>query len=128
MALQRVIGWKLDRVERAALLRRCPPRYPDVDADHVTLRGHVGADDPVPDEMPAEIVGRADDGRSLETLVVAVDGTTDRPDGSTFHITWSLDRAAGRTAVQSNAVIREHGWTPLAQPVALRLIPSDWPY
>ena len=36
------------------------------------------------------MIGRADDGESLECLVVEIDGTTDRPDGSTYHITWSL--------------------------------------
>jgi hypothetical protein len=31
--------------------------------------------------------------------------------GSIFHITWSLDKAAGRRAVESNIVLREQGWT-----------------
>ena len=32
-----VIGWKLDRAEREALLRRFPPRWAQPVADHVTL-------------------------------------------------------------------------------------------
>ena len=58
-------------------------------ADHVTLKSDA-ASDPLPDPVEARIVGRADDGDSLEAMVVAIDGTVDRPDGSTFHITWSL--------------------------------------
>ncbi len=54
------------------------------------------------------MVGRADDGSSLECLVVEMDGATDRPDGSTYHITWSL--GPGRKARESNDVLRDQGW------------------
>lgn len=37
MADTHIIGWKLDRRERAQLLVRFPPHWPDVIADHVTL-------------------------------------------------------------------------------------------
>src|SRR3546814_9902597 len=50
-----------------------------------------------------------DDGEGLQALIVSIDGSTDRPDGSTYHITWSLDRSRGRKAVQSNDVIAERG-------------------
>ena len=68
----------------------------------------AGPDTPLPREVEARIVGRADDGDSLECLVVAIDGTTDRPDGSTYHITWSL--GPGRKARESNDVLRDKGW------------------
>ncbi len=113
-----VIGWSVDRGERQALLDRFPPRYAEPVADHVTLE--TGAErKPLPPDVKAEIVGRADDGKCVEALVVAIDGTTDRPDGSTFHITWSLD--PGRRAKESNDVIRDHGWNELEpQPVTIR--------
>ena len=41
-----------------------------------------------------------------------VDGTIARPDGGTWHITWSL--AEGRAAKESNDVIAAHGFAPLA--------------
>ncbi len=78
--------------------------------------------DPLPREVEARIVGRADDGDSLECLVVAIDGTTDRPDGSTYHITWSL--GAGRRARESNDVLRDRGWDHLDEPVAVALEPA----
>jgi hypothetical protein len=53
--------------------------------------------------------------------VVRIGGTTDRPDRSTYHITWSIDRAKGRKAVHSNDVLRTHGWQTLEQPIAITL-------
>jgi hypothetical protein len=118
-------GWKLDRTEREALLSRFPPRYTHPDADHVTLQ--AGASGPVPPApRMAEIVGHADDGEGLECMVVRLDGTTDRPDGSTFHITWSLDKAAGRRPVQSNDVLRDLGWSPIASVVSIGLTGAVW--
>jgi hypothetical protein len=67
-------------------------------------------------------VGRADDGESLECLVVALDGSTDRPDGSTYHITWSL--GPGRRARESNDVLRDKGWDYLDAPIAVELEPA----
>ena len=121
-------GWKLDRAEREALLARFPPRWPDVDADHVTLWASASgrATEPPPDPVSAAIVGHVEDGVGLEAMVVRLNGTTDRPDGSVFHITWSLDKAAGRSAWQSNAVLRERGWTAWAEPVPITLTGAGW--
>lgn len=116
----RVIGWKLDRDERDTLLARFPPRYDQVVADHVTLAIAPGA--PLPGAVSASIVGRADDDQGVECLAVAIDGSVDRPDGSTFHITWSL--GPGRSARESNDVLKERGWRPFDQPVPLALAPA----
>jgi hypothetical protein len=121
-----VLGWKLDRAERTQLLARFPPRYGHVVADHVTLAAKVAAGLPVPAETEGRILGRADDVDGVEAMVVEIAGTTERPDGSTYHITWSLDPARGRRAVESNDVIRARGWLPLDAPVAIRLIPELW--
>lgn len=122
----RILGWKLDRAERAVLIAGFPPSYGHVVADHVTLAANVGAGAPLPAEAVGRIVGRADDGDGVEAMVVEIAGTTDRPDGSTYHVTWSLDRAKGRRAVESNDVIRERGWQPLDAAVPIRLIPELW--
>jgi hypothetical protein len=117
-----VTGWKLPRDERERLLERFPPKYERTIADHVTLQAGASADTPLPREVNAEIVGRADDGDSLECLVVEIDGTTDRPDGSTYHITWSLGR--GRRAKESNDVLRDRGWKPIDRPIPIPLEPA----
>ena len=118
-----VIGWKLDRSQRDDLLDRFPPRYADVDADHVTLRTNAQRD-PLPPSVDASIVGHADDGDSLEAMVVTVDGTTDRPDGSVFHITWSLEKAKGRRARESNDLLKDGNWERIEQPVPIRIRPA----
>jgi hypothetical protein len=120
----RIVGWKLDRAEREELLRQFPPRYSNVIADHVTLRTNAERDE-LPDRVEAAIVGRADDKDSLECLVAMINGTVDRPDGSTFHITWSLDK--GREARESNDVLEEYGWTRLGEPIAINVEPARWP-
>ena len=117
-----VTGWKLSSDERAALLERFPPKYENVVADHVTLRVSATPETPLPREVEAEVVGHADDGDSLECLVVSIDGTTDRPDGSTYHITWSL--GPGRRARESNDVLRDRGWKPLEKPIPIQLQPA----
>src|SRR5215469_14624775 len=92
-----VTGWKLPQTERELLLRRFPPEYENLVADHVTLRSKATPATPLPAKPESsKVIGRADDGQSLECLVVEIDGTTDRPDGSTYHIAWSL--RAGRRA------------------------------
>ena len=119
-----VTGWKLDPEERKALLERFAPLWPDVIADHVTLDAKAGQDDPPPGSQQGEIVGSVSDGEGLQALVLAIGGTTDRPDGSTYHITWSLDRGRGRQPVESNDVIAERGWDALGEVVPIRLIPA----
>lgn len=117
-----VTGWKLDRHQRKELLQQFPPRYGEVVADHVTLQSKASEDAPLPDESMGEIIGRADDGEGVEAMVVSIGGTSDRPDGSTYHITWSL--AEGREAKESNDVIAGHGWTKLDLPMPVRLRPA----
>ena len=117
-----VTGWKLPQDDRERLLGQFPPKYANVIADHVTLRVGATRETPLPRKPNARVVGRADDGDSLECLVVELDGTTDRPDGSTYHITWSL--GPGRKARESNDVLRDQGWEHLDTPVDIELEPA----
>jgi hypothetical protein len=118
-----VTGWKLPPDVRSALLERFPPKYAQVVADHVTLRVGANAGTPLPRKpQNARIVGQADDGDSLECMVVELDSTTDRPDGSTYHITWSL--GPGRKARESNDVLRDQGWEHVPAAVDVELEPA----
>lgn len=114
-------GWKLDKVQRERLLAAHPPVYPIVVADHVTVS--ISAPEPPKEVGNAFIVGYADDGTGVQALVVAIDGSTTRPDGKTWHITWSL--ADGRAARESNDVIAQVGWQQLAgEEIVIR--PAVW--
>ncbi|HEV2595750.1 MAG TPA: hypothetical protein VGU01_11165 [Sphingomicrobium sp.] len=118
-----VTGWKLSSDDRAVLLGRFPPRYENVIADHVTLRAGAPFSTALPRKpAAARIVGHADDGRGVECMVVELDGTTSRPDGSTYHITWSI--GCDRKARESNDVLREKAWEPLSTPAELTLEPA----
>jgi hypothetical protein len=115
-----VIGWLLAEDDREKLLQQFAPRYEKTVAHHVTLKADA-VSDPLPPEVSGRIVGRTDDGKGVEAMVVAIDGTTDRPDGSTYHITWSL--ADGRRARESNDVLKERGWEELDHPIPVKLAP-----
>jgi hypothetical protein len=120
------LGWKLDRRERTELLKQFPPTWPDVIADHVTFEpGSSGVISPVQDTT-AEIVGQADDGDGVQALVVSIGGTTERPDGATYHITWSIDHGRGRHPVDSNEVIRRLGWRAIDAPVSVHLTAANF--
>ena len=105
--------------DRDSLLASFPPAYPRVVARPVALEGGEAPDFPLPGEAEGFVVGVADDGAGVQALVVEIGGTTRRPDGSAFHIAWSL--GAGRKAAESNDVIRERGWTPTTERHGVRL-------
>lgn len=116
-----VAGWLLDEEDRARLLALLPPAYPRAVAHHVTLRADVPPGFPPPAAKAGTVVGLADDGAGVQALMVEIEGSTRRPDGSTWHVTWSP--ADGRKPVESNDVIRAHGWTATARH-PLRLHPA----
>ena len=98
----------LDAKSRRELQKKFPPKYPDFIGHHVTLKFGVPKDTPKPRQPDTvEVVGYKDEEKGVEALVVAVNGKTKRPDGSTYHITWSIDRSAGRKPVDSNKMLRD---------------------
>lgn len=110
----------LDNKSRDRLIKAFPPKYPDVLAHHITERFGV----PKPTEpvrhygVYVNVIGYADDGVGCEALVVEVSGKSTRKDGKVYHMTLSIDRAAGRKPVDSNRVIKEKGWT-FVQPFSI---------
>jgi hypothetical protein len=97
----------LDSKSRRELQKKFPPKYPDFIGHHVTLKFGVPKDTPNPRQPDTiEVVGYKDDGKGVEALVIAINGKSERPDGSTYHITWSIDKSAGRKPVDSNKVLK----------------------
>lgn len=117
------VGWALPDSERSRLLALFRPLYPDVVAHHVTLVFGVDETHPLPVSMHGYVVGIADDREAVQALVVEIDGTTDRHDGSTYHITWSLDRAKGAKPVDSNKVLKQRGFEKVPR-IMIKLIPA----
>jgi hypothetical protein len=117
-------GWLIPEAVRVRLLGLFPATYPDLVAHHVTHSFGVPCDTPPPSETTGVVVGMADNGKGVQALVVQIGGTTLRTDGSTYHCTWSLDRAAGAKPVDSNRVIRDHGFMPVSPTVSIKLIPK----
>jgi hypothetical protein len=117
-------GWLLPQHERNRLLNVFVPSYERVLAHHCTLKFPATNTDPLPSATEAMVIGVVNDGKGVEALVLSIDGTPNRPDGSTYHITWSL--AAGRKPVESNAVIRTHVYERL-DPIRIDLVPTFFP-
>ena len=69
-----VIGWLLAQDDRERLLEQFPPRFEKTIAHHVTLKTDA-EQEPLPPEVKAEIVGRADDEKGVEAMVVTIDLT-----------------------------------------------------
>lgn len=122
-------GYELDKSQRAALLQKFPPLFPDVIAHHITTRFGTNKDDGLPPTPKnAEIIGETvDNNRGIQALVVQINGSVTRPDGSTYHITWSIDRSKGAKPAHSNNVIKEKGYKKVA-PIALKLFPKFWAF
>ncbi|KPF55570.1 MULTISPECIES: hypothetical protein [unclassified Novosphingobium] len=117
-------GWKLEPDSRDRLMALFPPRYPHTVADHVTRTVHAGPGDPLPPAIRhARVVGHIDDGAGVEALVVALEGSTRRPDGGIWHITWSL--AEDRAARESNVALAMRAWKP-RDGGAIVLVPAVW--
>ena len=116
-------GWLLPEPDRARLLRQFPPVYHDVIAHHVTMCMGIKE---LPAATSGTVVGMADDIDGVQVLVVSIEGSTARPGGGTYHITWSIDRDNfNRKPVHSNDVL-ENGWEPV-QPVEISLVPMAFP-
>lgn len=111
-------GWRLSEQSKSVLMDCFPPRFADVIAHHVTLkRGNQFC----PVAVTARVVGYAVNEAGVEALVVEVNGSTERPDGKTYHITWSIDREAGFKPVSSNTLL-ENGFTAV-EPIEISVQP-----
>lgn len=110
-------GYKLTEKSRDMLKILFPPKYPEFVGHHITEK--FGVKDPnqtPPTPNSVWVVGHADDGKGIEALLVSIDGSTKRPSGGLYHITWSLDRSKGYKPVDSNKIISN------AEPVSPRQI------
>ena len=99
-------AYTLMNVSRKKLYLLYPPKYPEFVGHHITEEFGVSAGAEKPDDPTlVEIVGYIDNGDGLEGFLVEVDGTSDRPSGGKYHITWSIDRSKGYKPYNTNDFI-----------------------
>jgi len=100
-------AYVLTEEAREVLLEKYPQKYETFIGHHVTVDFGVPENAALPDGEWIKVIGEADSGDGLQALVVSVDGDTQRPDGKTYHITWSLDKEKYKP-VDSNELIADY--------------------
>ena len=110
-------GYEIEQGSRGKLATLFPPKYPNFMGHHITEAFGV-KDGSVP-EQPQRImvVAHIDNGEDVEGFVVSIDGSTNRPDGGTYHLTWSIDRNNGAKPVHTNNHIDKA--VPLKRPIEI---------
>ena len=114
-------AYELTEESRRSLIAARPPRFSKLITHHVTYRFPDSQPPPVARSVLA--IGFAE-GETIECWVVSVDGTHERPDKGTFHITASLDPALGAKPVHSNKLLKKGEWIPLEVPIPLEVSPK----
>jgi hypothetical protein len=101
--------WMITDADRERLLAAIPPIFPDVIAHHVTIQ-NPSKIEPLPAKIT--VVGQTIDPTGVQVLLVKVTQAGRnvlRSDDVPFHITWSIDRAAGKKPFSSVEVLTRIG-------------------
>jgi len=119
------LAFNLTEACRQKVLSQVPARFEQVLCHHITHQYGLGPESglplpPRPQSLRA--IGYASDHVGVEALIVEIDGALTRPDGKIYHLTLSL--AEGRKQVESNQVIEQLGWQPLATSIDLDAEPT----
>lgn len=101
-------GYEIDPDSRSKLASLYPPKNPRFMGHHITEAFGV-KDGSVPEQPKSiTIVGHINNEENgVEGFIVEIDGTTARPDGGTYHLTWSLDPEKGAKPVHTNNHVDE---------------------
>lgn len=105
-------GWEISETSRAQLAERFPPKFSEFIGHHITNQFPAKSNEVLPTAETIQVVGYGWDKDGLEALVISINGSTHRPDGKVYHVTWSLDRSAGFKLVHSNQILAR-GWAPV---------------
>lgn len=116
-------AYTLTEKSRKVLYYLNPPKYPEVIGHHITERFGIPEKTPIPKKPElVQVVGYFDSGDGIEGFLVEVNGSSKRPDGGLYHITWSLDRGAGYKPVHSNKFVEQA--KRLSTPVTIEVTPE----
>lgn len=115
-------GYLLSAVDRAKLLKQFKPSYPDVYAHHITEKFGVKKNTPTPKQPTSvNIVGYINNGESVEGFLVEIDGSTARPSGGYYHITWSIDKTLASPVDTNKYINTAKRFPPIAIDVESKL-------
>lgn len=116
-------GYLLSQDSRDKLRKIFPPKNSTWLGHHITETFGVPSDHPEP-ETPSrvQVVGYAES-EGLEGLLVSIDGTTERPNGGKYHITWSIDKEKGVKPVHTNKIIND---AQSITPIDIEVIPKTF--
>lgn len=115
-------AYVLDQASRALLKEKFPPRYETFIGHHITQQFGVSPDVPAPEDADIRVVGYVDSEDGIEALVVSVNGKKQRPDGSIYHITWSIDPSSGYKPKDSNNLLKNKRYT-IVRPIPIQTEP-----
>jgi len=115
-------GYELTQHSRNKLEKLFSPKYPNFLGHHITEK--FGETDPnnIPNKPnDIKVVGYVNDNKGIEGLLVSINGITERPDGSHYHITWSLNSSKGYKPAYTNKIIKNAKRVP---PIDIDAIPK----
>lgn len=115
-------AYVLDGKSRRKLAKQFPPVNPEFVGHHVTSKFGVSPSTPIPQPADVQVVGHAEED-GLEAFVVSVNGKVERPDGSLYHVTWSIDRSKGKKPKDSNALVQK-GYSHISPGFPIRTTPE----
>jgi hypothetical protein len=110
-------AFEISAASRSALAAQFPPKFSEFIGHHITYKMPARSTDDLPENAQIRVVGYACNEEGIEALVVEVNSSTQRPDGKTYHITWSLDRSAGFKPVKSNELIATRGYSRIEKAI-----------
>lgn len=124
LLLEMYTAYVLTDASREKLKEKFPPKYSKFIGHHVTVDFGVSADSPIPEDANVTVVGKKDSGDGLEALVVSVNNETERPDGSIYHITWSLDPEKYSPKDSNTMFKNDYNRYTISLPIQIETTPS----
>lgn len=120
-------GYLLTPAGRQTLLDNIQPDHADVICHHVTHA--FGVSEQLPPECTSVRVVAVASNDRVQAVVVKVNGTSERTtDGSTYHVTVSLDGSVFAKPVESNSLLADSKvWTSV-EPFDVEVEPTWWPF
>jgi len=111
-------AYPLAASDREKLLKRFPPKYARVVADHLTAEGLRSMDKVIEGPATGAVIGESVGG-GIQSLIVTVNGNETTADGTPFHITWSAEPGVSTGTAGESA--KKHGFARLKSPIAIDL-------